>query len=111
MVIFKVMHLLIILLDSPFQTFVIISLLAFKDLGIHKMWNIANQVFFFFSPHLQQQGSSAANQMEIEKLKLELRRSMQMVQQWKKMYENLHQFSVSEILDGHKTDGANGQII
>lgn len=56
---------------------------------------------------LQQQGSSAANQMEIERLKLELRRSMQVVQQWKKMYENLHQFAVSEILDGNKLDGAN----
>ncbi|KAI5656232.1 hypothetical protein M9H77_25025 [Catharanthus roseus] len=58
---------------------------------------------------LQQQGSSAAKEMEIERLKLECKRSMQMVRQWKKMYEDLHNFSVSELLDGNELDNANGQ--
>ncbi|KAI4297535.1 hypothetical protein L6164_037421 [Bauhinia variegata] len=48
------------------------------------------------------QGSSAATEMEMEKLKLDYNRSMQMVNQWKKMYENLHQFCVNELLDGGK---------
>ncbi|XP_027093048.2 protein ROOT INITIATION DEFECTIVE 3 isoform X1 [Coffea arabica] len=56
---------------------------------------------------LQQQGSSAATEMEMERLKLERKRSMQMVQQWKKMYENLHQFCVSELLDGNEHESAS----
>lgn len=56
---------------------------------------------------LQQQGSSAAAGMEVERLKLEYRRSMQMVQQWQKMYENLHQFCVDELLDGDQAGGCN----
>ena len=49
---------------------------------------------------LQQQGSSAANEMEVERLKLENRKAMHMVQQWKKMYGNLHEFCVNEFLNG-----------
>ncbi|GAB4845533.1 hypothetical protein Ancab_038938 [Ancistrocladus abbreviatus] len=45
-----------------------------------------------------QQGSSAAAEMETERLKQDFRRSMQMVQQWKKSYEGLHQFCVNELL-------------
>lgn len=56
---------------------------------------------------LQQQGSSAASEMEMERLKLDCKRSMQMVQQWKKMYANLHQYAVNELLDG-EADGTNG---
>ncbi|KAJ9674385.1 hypothetical protein PVL29_023753 [Vitis rotundifolia] len=48
---------------------------------------------------LQQQGSSAATEMEMERLKIDSQKSVQMVQQWKKMYENLHQFCVNELLD------------
>jgi pre-rRNA-processing protein IPI3 len=47
----------------------------------------------------QNQGSAAASEMEIEKLKRDCQKSMQMVNQWKKMYENLHQFCVKELLD------------
>ncbi|CAK9177021.1 unnamed protein product [Ilex paraguariensis] len=57
---------------------------------------------------LQQQGSSAASEMETERLKLDCKRCMQMVQQWKKMYENLHQFCVNELLDGDQAGGASG---
>lgn len=57
-------------------------------------------------PHFQQQGS-AASEMEAERLKLNCKKSMQMVQQWKKMYENLHQFCVNELLEGDQ-GGNNG---
>ncbi|XP_059636428.1 protein ROOT INITIATION DEFECTIVE 3 [Cornus florida] len=57
---------------------------------------------------LQQQGSAAATGMEMETLKLDCRRYMQMIQQWKKMYENLHQFCVNELLDGNQAGGSNG---
>lgn len=53
---------------------------------------------------LQQHGSSGASEMEMERLKLDNQRSMQMVQQWKKMYENLHQFCVGELLNGEGDD-------
>lgn len=58
-------------------------------------------------PHFQQQGS-AASEMEAERLKLNCKRSMQMVQQWKKMYENLHQFCVNELLEGDQEGGSKG---
>ncbi|XP_071721734.1 protein ROOT INITIATION DEFECTIVE 3-like [Rutidosis leptorrhynchoides] len=49
---------------------------------------------------LQQQGSAASTEMEVERLKQECNRHMQMNQQWKKMYDNLHQFCVNELVDG-----------
>ncbi|KAL8216347.1 hypothetical protein R6Q57_023184 [Mikania cordata] len=49
---------------------------------------------------LQQHGSS---EMEVERLKADNKRSMQMVHQWKKMYENLRQFCVGELLNGEAT--------
>ncbi|KAL0325584.1 UNVERIFIED_CONTAM: protein ROOT INITIATION defective [Sesamum radiatum] len=58
---------------------------------------------------LQQQGSSAAAEVDVERLKSEQLRSVQMIQQWKKMYENLHQFCVSELLEGSQTESANRQ--
>ncbi|KAF8377549.1 hypothetical protein HHK36_030931 [Tetracentron sinense] len=57
---------------------------------------------------LQQQGSSAATEMEMERLKLDCKRSMQMVQQWKKMYEDLHHLYVNELVDGDQTGDLNG---
>lgn len=51
---------------------------------------------------MQQQGSFAVAKMEIERQKADCNRSMQMVQRWKKTYENLHQFCIDEILDGDK---------
>ncbi|RDX70085.1 Protein ROOT INITIATION DEFECTIVE 3, partial [Mucuna pruriens] len=49
---------------------------------------------------LQHQGSAAASEMEMEKLKHDCQRSMQMANQWKKICENLNQFCVKELLDG-----------
>ncbi|PSR99780.1 Protein ROOT INITIATION DEFECTIVE like [Actinidia chinensis var. chinensis] len=57
---------------------------------------------------LQQQGSSAAAGMEMDRLKLDYKKSSQMVQQWKKMYENLHEFCVNELLDGDQAGDCNG---
>ncbi|XP_061344282.1 protein ROOT INITIATION DEFECTIVE 3-like isoform X2 [Gastrolobium bilobum] len=48
---------------------------------------------------LQHQGSAAASEMEMEKLKHDCQRSMQMVDQWKKMYGNLHQFCANVLVD------------
>ncbi|GKV10243.1 hypothetical protein SLEP1_g21636 [Rubroshorea leprosula] len=56
---------------------------------------------------LQQQGSAAA-EIDVERLKLDCKRSMQMLQQWKKMYDNLHEFCVDELLDGHQVPGSEG---
>ncbi|XP_021284761.1 protein ROOT INITIATION DEFECTIVE 3 isoform X2 [Herrania umbratica] len=57
---------------------------------------------------LQQQGSSAAAEMEVEILKLDCKRSMQMVQQWKQNYDNLQEFCVNELLDGEEMGGSKG---
>lgn len=50
--------------------------------------------------YIQHQSSSAANNMELEKLKKDYERSIQITQQWRKMYDNLHKFCVDEILSG-----------
>ncbi|KAL9224803.1 hypothetical protein vseg_000804 [Gypsophila vaccaria] len=56
----------------------------------------------------QQQGSATAAEMEVERLRLDCQRATQMVQKWKKMYDDLHQFCVNELVDDgagtHKDD-------
>jgi pre-rRNA-processing protein IPI3 len=46
-------------------------------------------------------------EMEVEKLKLDCTQSMQMLQRWKKMYDNLHEFCEDELLDGDDVGSAN----
>ncbi|KAF3628155.1 protein ROOT INITIATION DEFECTIVE 3 isoform X1 [Capsicum chacoense] len=55
---------------------------------------------------LQRQGSSSASEMEIERLKLDRSRSIQMIQQWEKKFQTLHQFCVTELLDGEQAGNA-----
>ncbi|CAA2985027.1 ROOT INITIATION DEFECTIVE 3 [Olea europaea subsp. europaea] len=57
---------------------------------------------------LQKQGSAAAAELDVERLKVEQQRSVQTIQQWKTIYENLHQFCVSELLDGNHVESNNG---
>lgn len=45
--------------------------------------------------------------MEVERLKQENKRAMQMVQQWKNMYDNLHQFCVNELVDDSQAKLSN----
>lgn len=47
---------------------------------------------------LQRQGSSAATEMELERMKLEYKKAMQNFQQLKKMHEDLQTFCVNEVL-------------
>ncbi|XP_015572519.2 protein ROOT INITIATION DEFECTIVE 3 isoform X1 [Ricinus communis] len=67
---------------------------------------IANQI-----KELQQQGSAAAAEMEVERLKLDCAQYMQMLQKWKKMYDNLHQLCVNELLEGDNVIKNNQNII
>ncbi|KAH8516439.1 hypothetical protein H0E87_004694 [Populus deltoides] len=46
-------------------------------------------------------------EMEVEKLKLDCTQSMQMLQRWKKMYDNLHEFCEDELLNGDDVGSAN----
>ncbi|KAJ4966810.1 hypothetical protein NE237_018659 [Protea cynaroides] len=57
---------------------------------------------------LQQHGSSAATEMELERLKLDCNRSLEMVQRWRRMYDDLHRFCVDELLDGSQTERPSG---
>ncbi|ESW11388.1 hypothetical protein PHAVU_008G025800 [Phaseolus vulgaris] len=61
---------------------------------------ISSQQISNYIKELQHQGLSAASEMETEKLKHDYQMSMQMTNQWKKMYENLNKFCVQELLDG-----------
>ncbi|XP_051124638.1 protein ROOT INITIATION DEFECTIVE 3 [Andrographis paniculata] len=56
---------------------------------------------------LQQQRSSAtpAPEVDAELLKSELQRSLEMRQRWQKMFQEMHQFCVNELLDGSQTTG------
>jgi len=47
---------------------------------------------------LQQRGSSGAAEMELERLRHECKRSAQMIHQWKKLYHDLQNISVTELL-------------
>lgn len=75
-----------------------------QDASYRSSFTMMNQI-----KELQQQGSSAASEMEMERLKLDCNRSMQMIQQWKKMYENLHQYCVTELLDGEQVEKVQEQ--
>ncbi|KAI5563862.1 hypothetical protein POPTR_014G027200v4 [Populus trichocarpa] len=68
---------------------------------------ISSQVINCQIKELQQQGSAAAAEMEVEKLKLDCTQSMQMLQRWKKTYDNLHEFCVDELLEGDNVKSAN----
>ncbi|KAJ9166246.1 hypothetical protein P3X46_021024 [Hevea brasiliensis] len=56
---------------------------------------------------LKQQGSAAAAEMEVERLKLDCTHYTQMLQKWKKMYDNLHELCVNEILEGDNEVNTN----
>ncbi|KAK1317100.1 hypothetical protein QJS10_CPA05g02334 [Acorus calamus] len=55
---------------------------------------------------LQKQGSSSAVEMELDRQKLDCKRSLQMLQQWKNMYEDLHRACVNELINGDQNVGA-----
>ncbi|XP_042018765.1 protein ROOT INITIATION DEFECTIVE 3-like [Salvia splendens] len=53
---------------------------------------------------LQQKGSTAAAEVDMERLKNDQLRSVQMIQHWKTMYDDLHQFCVDELLEDVRTE-------
>ncbi|XP_010061738.3 protein ROOT INITIATION DEFECTIVE 3 [Eucalyptus grandis] len=82
--------------DSDFRTVVSLHGTSYEPLeSPHISSNAMNQQI----EELQRQSSSYATEMELERLKVDSKRSMQMVEKWKQMYENLHQFCVDELLD------------
>ncbi|PON94206.1 Guanine nucleotide-binding protein, beta subunit [Trema orientale] len=85
------------------------TVLGFQETNSKSMdatYHISNVINYQIK-ELQQRGS-AASEMEMDRLKLEYKKSLQMVHQWKRMYENLHQFCVNELLeDGAEAGGPN----
>ncbi|PPD85845.1 hypothetical protein GOBAR_DD17224 [Gossypium barbadense] len=57
---------------------------------------------------LQQQGSSAVAEMEAKRLKVDCQRSKEMFQQLRKVYDNLQEFCVNELLDEQTMEGSKG---
>ncbi|KAH6758948.1 hypothetical protein C2S51_019183 [Perilla frutescens var. frutescens] len=55
----------------------------------------------------KQQGSTAAAEVDVGRPKNEQLRSLQMIQHWETMYENLHQFCVDEILEENRPNNQN----
>lgn len=73
--------------------------------------NTTLKYLIFWSDCSQQKGSSAAAEVDFERLKSEQLRSVKMIQQWKNMYENLHQFCVTELMDSSRPETANGDSL
>jgi hypothetical protein len=53
----------------------------------------------------QQRGSTAAMQMELERLRSELRRALNNGQQWQQLHQELYCFCVDELMGGNKEEG------
>lgn len=68
--------------------------------------NCAAHVMSSQIKELQQNGSSGAVQMELERLRVERKRSIQMAQQWKKLYNDIQTTFVNELLSGVNVDGS-----
>ncbi|CAM6106553.1 unnamed protein product [Calypogeia fissa] len=54
---------------------------------------------------LEQRGSTAAMQMELERLRSELRRALNNGQQWQQLHQELYCFCVDELMGGNKEEG------
>ncbi|KAK6245229.1 hypothetical protein SCA6_008319 [Theobroma cacao] len=93
--------------DEDMDNKAIINLPATSNLPTDASY-LSSQLINDHIKELQQQGSSAAVEMEVEILKLDCKRSMPMVQQWKKNYYNLQEFCVNELLDGEQMGGSEG---
>ncbi|XP_047329978.1 protein ROOT INITIATION DEFECTIVE 3-like [Impatiens glandulifera] len=69
---------------------------------------ISGRILTKYMKELQQQGSAAASEMEVEGLKLDYEKSKQMVQKQKKMYEDLYEFCANEVLNRDQAGNCNG---
>ncbi|XP_022768748.1 protein ROOT INITIATION DEFECTIVE 3 isoform X2 [Durio zibethinus] len=93
--------------DEDMDNKAIITLPATSDLPSYLSAQLIND----HVKELQQQSSSAAAEMEVKRLKLDCKRSMQMVQQLKNVYDNLQEFCVNELLDGEQMEGSEGKSL
>ncbi|XWS14714.1 hypothetical protein CRYUN_Cryun35bG0032400 [Craigia yunnanensis] len=88
--------------DEDMDNKAIITLPDTRDLPSY----LSSQLINDHIKQLQQQGSSAAAEMDEERLKLDCKRYVQMVQNLKKNYDNLQEFCVNELLDGEPMGGS-----
>ncbi|MCD7470290.1 hypothetical protein HAX54_010019 [Datura stramonium] len=79
---------------------------GFFRVNLSARWTLLDLEPSMVTRHLARQGSSAAAEMEIERLKLDRSRSMQMIQQWEKKFQSLHQFCVTGAVDGEQAGNA-----
>lgn len=56
----------------------------------------------FISPWIQKQNTSSVKDMELEKLRLKSKRSAHLMEQWKKLYDDMQSLFVSELMDGEE---------
>ncbi|XWS24226.1 hypothetical protein CRYUN_Cryun28dG0082700 [Craigia yunnanensis] len=89
--------------DEDMDNKVIITLPDTRDLPSY----LSSQLINDHIKELQQQGSAAA-EMDVERLKLDCKRSMQLVQNLKKNYDNLQEFCVNELLDAEPMGVSEG---
>lgn len=58
--------------------------------------------------HLQNQSSSTAIEMELQRVKADSKRSLQMLNEWEKRYQDLLKFSLNELLSNSQAGDSNG---
>ncbi|XVE94912.1 hypothetical protein REPUB_Repub02eG0050600 [Reevesia pubescens] len=90
------------LTDEDMDNKAIITLPATTDLSSY----LSSQLINDHIREIQQQGSSAAAEIEVKRLKLDCKRSKQMFQQLKNVYDNFQEFCVNELLDGEQMGGS-----
>ncbi|XP_058087057.1 protein ROOT INITIATION DEFECTIVE 3-like [Magnolia sinica] len=91
-------------MDGDDGTRAVRAVLAPRDESLDSQF-LSSHVMINQIKELQQQGSSAATEVELERLREDCKRSLQMVQKWKKMYQDLLRLSINELLDEDQKGG------
>lgn len=64
----------------------------------------------FIACYWQNQSSSTAIEMELQRVKADCKRSLQMLNEWEKRYLDLLNFSLNELLNNSQAVISNGNV-
>ncbi|CAN0853164.1 Protein ROOT INITIATION DEFECTIVE 3 [Linum grandiflorum] len=92
--------------DGTGSTDPVITLPSFNDHRLEPAY-VTCEVIVDQVKELQQNGSSAAAEMEMEKLKHDRVRLMEVAEKWKSTYKGLHEYCINELLEGDRPPTAH----
>lgn len=64
----------------------------------------------FIVYYSQNQSSSTAIEMELQRVKADCKRSLQLMNEWEKRYQDLLKFSLNELLNNSQAGDSNGNV-